>query len=251
MADSQHPDPTIEGAIKKRRELSEQIRKALYDIEEIEQLLRLYRKHSVASFKGGSEAVDEPERGVGRAAQGMTQALFEHLAREILRERGEPLQSPDFIEEFAKRGYPIGGANEQKQTWNRLWQAKTNGVLTHFPKPGYWLADEPVPESPAVRGKAEVAAGRRSPNKPKSPRPYTGKPRGRTRLLNEQQLIQAGQWIDEGRSIKEIAAMLNVSPPTIYKHMKERADTMQKELALAQASSDEYDAERNSESDTD
>jgi hypothetical protein len=104
------------------------------------------------------------------------------------------MRSPEIIAAFRQRGMPIGG-NETRTAWNRLWMAKSNGVLTKIPQYGYWLADEPIPKgalalpppkrdsSPSERARRERAPGRKI---------------GRQRLLNDSQIRLLDQWLKDG-----------------------------------------------------
>ena len=55
------------------------------------------------------------------------------------------MRSPELIEEFRTRGHALPG-NEIRTAWNRLWEAKSRGVLVSLPKLGYWIAGEPLSE---------------------------------------------------------------------------------------------------------
>ena len=222
MAEKDQQRGAHERAIERRKELSDSIRKELQEIETIDTFLKAYRKYSGIEPQGGvePEGVDPPS--LGRAGLGMTQALFEYLAREILCNRGEPMQSQEFVEAFRDRGQPIGGTNELKQAWNRLWQAKVNGVLVHFPKPGYWLADEPVPESRSVRNKAAIENGLMEKPEPHGPgHKYLGKRMGRPKVITDGQIETAQKWLLEGnKSLKQISIDLGgVNLQTLRNHL--------------------------------
>ena len=101
-------------------------------------------------------------------------------------------------------GHPIGGRHEIKTAYNRLWEAKTRGILIRPANDGYWLADVPLPEE------ASEAARIARKVRPKRPptifdgRP-TGLPRGRARALNEAQVEAARRMLLSGKSFREVA----------------------------------------------
>lgn len=221
MASETSQDPALSTALNKRRELQETIRDAIKQLDDVETFLRMYRKYSIEPAKGGeSGEIDDSEPTLGRVGSGFTQAVFESLVREVLRERGEPLQSNEMLEEFHKRGQQLGGTNEIKQMWNRLWQAKSKGVLVHYPKPGYWLADEPIPESASVRAQSEKDAERMARGEPR--RKFTKKPPGRKRVLwTDEQIALAKRMAKDGKSVRDICAALGgISVASFYLRFK-------------------------------
>ena len=197
MATDAASDPALARALTKRKELQELIRTSLQEVEKIENWLRTYREFA-GDFKLTNESEQlQPITAFGRAGWGSSQQMFENFVREILLDRGIPLQANEIIEEFHKRGHPLGGHNELKSTWNKLWQAKVHGVLVHYPKPGYWLAGEPVPESEAVKARAEIDAGLRpKPKKRDRMHRFSGvRAPGRQPMLSEAEVKMAEKWI--------------------------------------------------------
>jgi hypothetical protein len=216
MASDKTSDPALTRALAKRQELQDTIRVSIKELEKVETFLRMYREWSTGSTKGGLEQMEGSGKGLGKAGAGLAQPLFETLVCDVLRERAEPLQSQEVLEEFHKRGHPLGGANEMKQMWNRLWHAKVNGVLVHFPKPGYWLADEPIPESASARKQAENDAERVSRGEPA--RKIGRRPPGKKKYLWDDNQIQAAKRMAlEGKTAREICAGLGgISVASFY-----------------------------------
>ena len=140
-------------------------------------------------------AKDLPPR---KSPHGQAQPVFESYVRSVLRDVRRPLRSPEIIEEFRKRGHPIGG-NETRTAWNRLWNAQNNGVLIQVPKYGYWLADEPVPPLP---DKPQKHVRRGWGNSIKDT--WAGRPPGPKKLLNEAQVKLAQEWRAAGKSLAQI-----------------------------------------------
>ena len=145
-------DSPLARALKRQKELqdtikaaTEAIKGAMQELEKLRQFTDLYRSFSTEREpldKGASDSlpITSPVSTKLRGrAHGQTQAVFEALALDILRDVGRPMKSAEFIEEFRKRGQPLGG-NEVRTAWNRLWQARKTGVLTHDGKLGYWIA---------------------------------------------------------------------------------------------------------------
>ncbi len=138
-------DTALEAALRKRKELQDRIRADLDEVGRLEKWIQLTRE----LLSGVSDAASGGTVGetFGRAGSGMAQEVFESFLVTVLREVGRPLQSGEVVDEFRSRGHPIGGTNETKQAWNRLWEAKTNNVVVHLPPYGYWLSNEPIPEN--------------------------------------------------------------------------------------------------------
>lgn len=221
MADTSTSDLALSTALQKRRELQDTIRRALRDLDEIETMLRLFRKYSTASERGASlEDIETGDPALGKAGRGLAQPVFENLVKEILRDRGEPMQSQELLDEFHKRGHAPGGTNESKTMYNRLWQAKSKGALVHFPKPGYWLADEPIPETASVRAQSAMDAERVARGEPT--RQFKKKPPGRKKIFwDDAQVQTAKKMAREGKSVKQICAALGgMSPPNFYLRFK-------------------------------
>ena len=183
------------------------------ELEKIDDFLRMYRyltEPEGTTPKGVDEVA--ANRLLGRAGFGQTQPLFEQMVRTMLLETGRPMMSNEIVEEFRKRGQPLGG-NETRTAWNRLWQAKERGVLVNIPAYGYWLADEPPPdlekiERPKRRHHAKGQSLRAS---------WKGKRVGRGKILSAAQVKRAEEWLLAGKTFKEIAAELGgISPGTLY-----------------------------------
>lgn len=143
----------INRAIRKRTELQGVIRDAMHELGEINKFIHMYSQYASPEELGLK--VDAGEGPLGRAGSGMAQPVFEELVSMILREIGRPMQSGEVVEEFRRRGHPIGGLNEVKTAWNRLWEAKVRGSLVHLPPLGYWLPNEPLPENVAIPQRTE------------------------------------------------------------------------------------------------
>ena len=201
----------ITNALQRRKVLQEAIQKNMQDLEQVELFLKLHRQFTTSGEEGSADGEGPKSLGT-TTGWGHAQDTFENLLRIVLRDVQRPLQSGEVVDEFRERGHPIGGANETKQAWNRLWTAKTRGVVAHMPKLGYWLADEPLPagalSAPKPKRKRKTGGGHNS----------TGRPIGRTPLLSERQLKQVEDWLVDGeKTIPEICAELGgISAGTIY-----------------------------------
>ena len=232
MAAEDQPDSPISRALKERKELQEVIKAAAQKLEKIEQFLRMYRQYNVGSAATDMGVIVDAQviPGVPSSQEG-----FEQLVRALLMEVGRPMESGEIIEKFRERGHPLGRSNEVKQTWNKLWRAKTNGKLTHEPKLGYWLPGEPVTaeaQAAALRAKAERKLQRGPRVARGGQRPWTGNPPGRRRSLSDSQLNQAEQWILEGKMTrKQIAEALGVSAPAINYYFHGGLKTLQEAAA--------------------
>src|SRR5665647_2357574 len=160
MTSSEQNETPLARALKERKELKEIISSAMQKLEKIEQFLSMYRQFTVDETsveKGVSEAVEQPT--IGKAFEwGRSQDGFDILIRQVLRDVGRPMQSGEVVDEFRRRGHPIGGSNELKQTWNRLWAAKTRKAIINLPGLGYWLPDEPL----TAEAKAKAIAARKA-----------------------------------------------------------------------------------------
>jgi hypothetical protein len=182
-------------ALKRRKELQDTIRSSVKELQELEDWLRKGRQFlGRAANESAFSNTDEIERGF-KAGHGLTQPVFEQLLREVLLEHGQPMQSGEVIEAFERRGIDIGS---QKTVWNRLWHAKRAGALVHYPKPGYWPADLPPPESASERGKAEKDAARPPEEIEARNKTISAKLKGRRKLLSHEQLSKAIEWVIAG-----------------------------------------------------
>jgi hypothetical protein len=219
MAADSPPETPISRALKRRKELQDIINASMSELEKLEEFLRMYRQLSASDEEGdkGDSERGNSKRILGRAGYGKTQSVFELMARAIILEAGRPLSSSDIVEEFRKRGQPLGG-NETRTAWNRLWQAKDRGVLLHMPRYGYWVTDEPLPET------AMASPPPRRKNRPKGEgirHTWAGKPRGRSHLLTEAQWKIAENWKLEGKTNAEIARDLGgIAVSTVAGHFK-------------------------------
>jgi DNA-binding CsgD family transcriptional regulator len=222
MADGQTPETPIARALKKRRKLQAEIQRAMQELEDIEKFISLHRRFSTDDESNKGESDLQPTI-LSRAGHGQTQTVFEQLVTDILRQTGRPMQSSEIVDAFRERGHPIGG-NETRTAWNRLWQAKDRGVLVNLPRLGYWLANEPLPES------AHTA----KPPAKKRPRGQSlreerhGKPRGRKPYLNDSQKEKVLAMFAAGMKGSEIATELGVSRATIYA-VKNKLNTQSEE----------------------
>jgi hypothetical protein len=225
MADEPIKNDAITNALQRRKSLQEAIRKYMQELEQIDLYLKMHRKFSASDTedRGSIEASGTLGSTTG---WGHGQETFENFARIVLRDLQRPLQSGEIVEEFRRRGHPIGGANETKQAWNKLWAAKTRNVLVHVPKLGYWLADEPLPASALATPK------------PKRTRPVgtahraTGRPIGRQRLLDDNALKKVDDWVASGMTIPEICRQLGgVSTGTFHSYFPEGIRGIRKRIA--------------------
>ncbi len=153
---------------------------------------------------------------LGRAGHGLTQRVFERLVLIAMRQRQRPLQSGDVVDELRRLGVPIGGINEIKNAYNRLWQAKKRGVLQHVEGQGYWIAGTPVPISNALQTVGGRALRRIRSIGMRSKR--TGNPRGRQAAIRPADLERIRKMLLSNKTVREVSAMLDVTTATIYKH---------------------------------
>ena len=221
----------ITNALQRRKSLQEAIQKNMQDLEQVELFLKLHRQFTTSSEEASAD-IESPKSLGTTTGWGHAQETFENLLRMVLRDVQRPLQSGEVVDEFRTRGHAIGGANETKQAWNRLWSAKKRGVLVHMPKLGYWLADEPLPagalSAPKPTRKRKAGGGH---NK-------TGRPIGRTPMLSEKQLKQVEEWLVAGdKTITEICAELGgISAGTIYNNFPGGRRALLEKRAKASAS---------------
>lgn len=193
-------DIALEAALKKRKELQDRIRAALDEIAKLEKYMQTHRE-LVSGVQDASEGAVAGET-FGRAGLGLTQDVFESFLVTVLRDLGRPLQSGEVVDEFKKRGHAIGGTNETKQAWNRLWEAKTRNIVVHLPPYGYWLANEPMPASVAIPDeprKRPRAIGRAS---------KLSKKRGRPPILTPEMIALAKSMLLSGMRMKEVSERL-------------------------------------------
>jgi hypothetical protein len=198
----------LDRAIKERKELQDVIKTAMQKLEKIEQFLSMFRHYAAADGSTDREIVGPT---INRGGHGKSQQMFEMLARTVMLDLKRPVRSPEIVEEFRKRGHPIGGVNEIKTAWNRLWSGKASGVFLHVPHHGYWPVDEPL----------DVAG---LPPRPKKPHgaplnPNRGTPKGRPKKLNPEQVAIAEEMLLAGKSGAEVGKIFGGLPPaTIYSY---------------------------------
>ena len=184
VTEDQLSETPVSRALKRRKQLQDEIKTSIKELEKIEEFLKMYR--SLSGDNDGA-VVSKLRYILGGAGTGRTQAFFEQLVRTVLLDAGRPMRSPEIIEAFNKRGHSIGG-NEIRTAWNRLWQAKKNKVLINIPSYGYWLADEPLPE--------------KALSQPPPKRMLTGlsiQQRGSGRRVGRQPMLTEGQIKNSGR----------------------------------------------------
>jgi hypothetical protein len=225
MAPDDFQDSPWAKALQRQKELqeivkaaTETIKTAMQELEKLRQFTEMYRslatdeKPVEKEASAGPKPVSSMLRG---AAHGEMQTVFQSLALDILRDVGRPMKSTEFIEQFRKRGYPLGG-NEVRTAWNRLWEARTNGALTHMPKLGYWIAGEPLTKEAEER--ALITAQQTRWRKRDGPSLVTlgkGKPKGPPRALNAEQLAAAERLLLAGQTLKEVAALYGIAIRTL------------------------------------
>jgi len=213
MADDGTENIQLANALKRQKELQDTIRvatdtikHAMQELEIIRQFIDLYRSFSAdrdSEIVRGSDSPPPSKKLKGRA-HGQTQSVFEALALDILRDVGRPMKSVEFVEEFRKRGHPLGG-NEVRTAWNRLWQARKANRLTHNVQLGYWLPGEPVTEEMRARA---LEAGKRKQRSGPSMRELTkGKRKGPPGALIPEQVREAEQLLLSGKSRKEVCEL--------------------------------------------
>lgn len=223
MASDEFRDSPLARALQRQKELQEAIRTAtesikaaMQELEKLRQFTEMYR-----SLVTNEKPVEKQESVAAKpvmlkgVAHGETQAVFQSLALDILRDVGRPMKSTEFIEEFRKRGLPLGG-NEVRTAWNRLWEARTNGVLIHMPKLGYWIAGEPLTKEAEERA---LIAGKEARRRNKGVRSLVtlrkGKPKGPPSALTAGQVAAAEKMLLAGQTLTEVAAFFGVAIRTL------------------------------------
>ena len=119
----------------------------LADLQELTRLETFIKMHRQLSAVSAGQRGNSAEPPLGRAGHGMTNRAFARLAVIAIRRAGRPLESGEVVEELRKIGHPIGGTHEIKTAYNRLWEAKKAGVLTHIKGAGYWIAGHELPKT--------------------------------------------------------------------------------------------------------
>jgi transcriptional regulator len=214
MAEDGTENIQLANALKRQKELQDTIKNAtntiksaMQELEKIRQFIDLYRSfspHRDSGIARGSDSASLPSKKLKGRAHGQTQSVFEALALDILRDIGRPMKSGEFVEEFRKRGQPLGG-NEVRTAWNRLWQARKAALLTHDVQLGYWLPGEPITEEMRARA---LEAGKRKQRSGPSLRELTkGKRKGPPAALTPEQVGEAEQLLLSGKSRKEVCEL--------------------------------------------
>lgn len=219
---AQSMEPQIAPLMQQRQELESKLKPFVQRLSQLEQFLSTWR--SLATSEQANASASE-QSSLSRAGRGMTQSLFERLAVMVLRDAQRPMQSGEFVDEFRKRGHEIGGENETKTAWNRLWQARRDGVLVHVASLGYWLPGEDLPpgaEEAALAARAERKKESRGKGR-KLGRPKS-KRRGKRRLLSDAQIAAAEQWLASGMPATKVCAELGgISVATLWNNIPGRA----------------------------
>lgn len=222
-------------ALKRLKELQDAIKIAtdtikasMQEIEKLKQFIDLYRSFTTDSDSGigrGSDSAALPPASTKLKghAHGQTQAVFEALALDILRDVSRPMKSTEFIEEFRKRGQPLGG-NEVRTAWNRLWQAKKAGSLTYDVKLGYWIPGEPLTEEMKL---SALAAAKRNRGKAPSLRDTIGRRKGPPSALTPEQVKEAERLLLSGKLRKEVCELFGgIAMATLAHYVGHTADFM-------------------------
>lgn len=225
MTNDDFNESPLDKAVKRQKELqetikaaTETIKSAMQELEKLRQFTDLYRSFSVVGeteSRGGSDSSSAPAAAgklKGRA-YGHTQAVFEALVLDILREVGRPIRSGEFIEEFRKRGQPLGG-NEVRTAWNRLWEARKSGLLTHDMKLGYWIAGEPLSDEAKARAR-EIAKKRPRSGGPSLKALSKGKPKGPPRALTPEDVQDIERLLLAGKSRREVCDLYGIAMNTL------------------------------------
>ena len=245
-------DTPLSNALKRRKELQDSIKAQLKELDKLDEWIRMYRQLAASADSvrdEGQEAADPSARALGAVGTGATQAVFEQRARAILHEMGRPMQSAEFVDEFQKRGHPLGGSNETKTAWNRLWSATKRNQLTHLPKLGYWIPGEPL--SPEATKRAKEAIARRNSQTRKAGyqgrgrrHSATGAPRGRPRSISQAQLrVVAEAILAEDKSVEQLATDFGISVWMVryyFGSTPEAREQTARELLSATAQSDSH-----------
>jgi hypothetical protein len=151
-------DITVQKALARRAELQA-------EIDRIDVFLAVYAQlaegrsaaeeptqHPVAEARlsGGSATVDTTNQDIkeapSRNRDGIPQHDFDKLARQLLIDRGRPIQPDELLSLFRQKGRRIGGHDEYSNFKTKLWRAKDRQKLTLIPGAGYWPKDVPCQE---------------------------------------------------------------------------------------------------------
>lgn len=224
----------LANALKRQKELQDTIRAAtdtikttMQELDRTKQFIDMFRTFTPNSESvvgiGSTASVAPVSTKLKGHAHGQVQAVFEALVLDILRDVGRPMKSTEFIEEFRKRGQPLGG-NEVRTAWNRLWQAKKAGSLTYEAKFGYWIPGEPLTEEMKLNA---VAAAKRNRGKAPSLRDTIGKRKGPPAALTPDQVKEAEGLLLSGKSRKEVCELFGgISMATLAAYVGRTDDFM-------------------------
>ena len=201
--------PSIAHAQKLRSEHQAKLIEDLSELGRIDRYLTMNRQFAVAAGDGISppiSAAAEPTLGV--VGQGYAQRIFQLMVLMVLREVGRPMQSGEVVDAFAARGHPIGGTNPTRTAWNRLWEAKTNGLLEQVADHGYWIKGESLRAGALEAALASKEERRkRSRNRVRNVRRPGGR-HGRQPMLSPADIESGRRWILEGRPVAQVCADL-------------------------------------------
>lgn len=192
--------------MQQQKELQAKLQAQMKRIQDLDQMMATYRTLFTPADAEVPGTANE-QTFLGRAGHGFTQDAFEQFVMMILRDAQRPMQSGEIVDEFRKRGNPIGGTNETKTAWNRLWQAKRDGKLAQHPGLGYWLPNQPVtPEIEAAALEAQEQRRREGRSKGRRVKRKVGR-HGRSRILSDAQIKIAQEWLASGeKTVAEICA---------------------------------------------
>lgn len=237
MASDDAQNTALANALKRQKELQDTIRAAtdtikvaMQELERTRQFIDMFRSFTAPSDSGVNIGSAVPAAAPASTklkghAHGQVQAVFQALALDILRDVGRPMKSTEFIEEFRKRGQPLGG-NEVRTAWNRLWQAKKAGLLTYDVKLGYWIPGEALTEE--MKWSA-VAAAKRNRGKAPSLRDTKGKRKGPPNALTPEQVKEAERLLLSGKTRREVCELYGgISMATLANYVGRTEDFLAK-----------------------
>src|SRR5581483_7147769 len=231
MPDDGTENIQLTNALKRQKELQETIKvatdtikSAMQELDGIRKFIDLFRSfspHRDAGNARGSDSLPPSSKKLKGHAHGLTQAVFNALALDVLRDAGRPMKSTEFIGEFRERGQPRGG-NEVRTAWNRLWQAKKGGLLTYDVRLGYWISGEPLTEG---MKQSALEAAKRTRGTAPSLRDTVGRRKGPPAALTPEQVREAEQLLLSGKTRKEVCEMFGrISMATLAGYVGRTAD---------------------------
>ena len=211
------PPPSVAHAQRLRSEHQAKLIEGLRELGRIDRYLTMNRQFAVAAGDGISppvSAATEPTLGVGGQG-GYAQRIFQLLVLMVLREVGRPMQSGEVVDAFAARGHPLGGSNPTRTAWNRLWEAKTNGLLGQVADHGYWIKGESLNAGALEAALAAKEERRKRSRKRVRNVRRPGGRHGRQPMLSPADIESGRRWILEGRPVAQVCADLGgISPGT-------------------------------------